>query len=515
MRDNYINLETIKYGKHEYVILKNNDKILYFELINGKYEMPVISFDLYDNEGKSLTSVNQHFFMNQLVNKLNISCKKGIFISNDEIIDYLKELKSKTESDLELKKLFKGALMAEIDEKNFEENKKEILKYLDKYKFDTFVDYNNVAIFNGTLEKNTAEKEDIGEINIDKNQPTTKENDSNNDVSKEENKEIIKQPISQNTIQESKIDTQIPITTTPEINPQTVPNNSLGQTANIANNTIPNTNTSEQLTQIFQNNVQEQSKPIQPTQSNVQEQIKQIQPVQNNIQTQNQPVQNKPIGTQQNTKSQEQSSTESSTMTAEQLFKKYENKNSDIDQTVRIPIMENKPIKVQNNEPSDPEDVIMENKSYDAATLSINTPFELLNDINASKNSQKQFLPQEFESIINSISSKANNTVNKIEINKENSNQSRENKFSYLDEVKNRIENNKTAQTTNQLVQSTMNAEQEIISDKNELPDIDYIEDDEEETIEENKFDKKIIIFFIILTILLVLFTYLIYNYVF
>lgn len=481
MRDNYTNLETIKYGKHEYVILKNNDKILYFELINGKYEMPIISFDLYDNEGNSLTSVNQHFFMNQLVNKLNIACKKGIFISNDEIIDYLKELKSKTENDLELKKLFKGVLMSEIDENNFEENKKEILKYLDKYKFDTFVDYNNVAIFNGTLEKNTTEKkEDVSQIDIDKNQTTTKENDLNNDVL-EEYKETNNQPVSQNTIQESNIDNQIQITPPSEINLQGVPNNILEQTINIPNNTIPNT--SEQPKQIFENNVQEQIEPIQP-------------------------MPNNEVTPQQNTNAQGQSPTESSTMRADQLFKNYTNKNSDIDQTIRIPIVENKPIKVQNNEPSDPEDVIMENKSYDAATLNINTPFELLNDINASKNSQKQSLPCEFESIINNISSKANNTSNQTEINNENSNQSRENKFSYLDEVKNRIENNKTAQ-------SNMNIEQEIISDKNDLPDIDYIEDDDEETIEESRFDKKIMIFFMILIILLTLFTYFIYNHVF
>ena len=34
--------------------------------------------------------------------------------------------------------------MGEINEDNFEKNKKEILKCLDQYKLDTFVDYDNV-----------------------------------------------------------------------------------------------------------------------------------------------------------------------------------------------------------------------------------------------------------------------------------------------------------------------------------------------------------------------------------
>ena len=63
MKENYINLCTFNFGKRNYVVMKNNSKIMYFESVNGKYVMPIISFNLYDNEGKSLTVVNQHFFM--------------------------------------------------------------------------------------------------------------------------------------------------------------------------------------------------------------------------------------------------------------------------------------------------------------------------------------------------------------------------------------------------------------------------------------------------------------------
>ena len=136
-----------------YTVMKNNDKVLYFEVVNNKYVQPISSFNLYDNEGKSLTSVNEHFFMNQLVNRINVACKKGIFISDQEIVDFLNKVKASCE-DLELKKLLKGSYINEINEFNFENNKRNIVRYLDKFKFDTFVDYNNVSVFSGSLEKN-------------------------------------------------------------------------------------------------------------------------------------------------------------------------------------------------------------------------------------------------------------------------------------------------------------------------------------------------------------------------
>ena len=153
MRDNFVKLMDFIFGKYIYTVMKNNDKVLYFEVVNNKYVQPISSFNLYDNAGKSLTSVNEHFFMNQLVSRINVACKKGIFISDQEIIDFLNKIKASCD-DPELKKLFKGSYMNEINEFNFEDNKRNIVRYLDKFKFDTFVDYNNVSVFNGSLEKN-------------------------------------------------------------------------------------------------------------------------------------------------------------------------------------------------------------------------------------------------------------------------------------------------------------------------------------------------------------------------
>ena len=153
VRDSYNNLCVLNFGKHSYSVIKNNDKVVYFESVNGKYVMPITNFNLYDNQGKSLTSVNHHFFMSQLVNRINVSLSKGYFRNDNELVDYLNNIKVNLEGDSNLKNLFKGSLMGEINEENFEKNKKEILKCLDQYKLDTFVDYNNVSIFNGSLDK--------------------------------------------------------------------------------------------------------------------------------------------------------------------------------------------------------------------------------------------------------------------------------------------------------------------------------------------------------------------------
>ena len=157
MKDSYSNLCVFNYGKHSYVVMKSSDKVMYFESVNGKYVMPITNFNLYDNEGKSLTLVNQHFFMSQLVNRINVAFKKGYFSNEKDIIKYLNNLKNNSENDVNLNKLFKGSFMNEIDEKNFESNKREILKYLDSYRFDTFESYNNVSIFDGSLEKGSIE----------------------------------------------------------------------------------------------------------------------------------------------------------------------------------------------------------------------------------------------------------------------------------------------------------------------------------------------------------------------
>ena len=153
MQENYKSLADFCFGKRIYSVLSNNNKIKYFEKINGEYVMPITSFNLFDNEGKSLTHVNQHFFMNELVDRLNNAFKKGIFVNDLECIDYLNDLISKMSNDVNLKKLFKGSNLKEINEENFELNKKEIVNYLDTFRFDTFVNYNNVSIFNGSIDK--------------------------------------------------------------------------------------------------------------------------------------------------------------------------------------------------------------------------------------------------------------------------------------------------------------------------------------------------------------------------
>ena len=170
MKENYNNLCVFNFGKHCYVIMKSNDKVMYFENVNGKYVMPITNFSLYDNQGKSLTLVNQHFFMNQLINRINIALRKGYFSNDDDIVSYLNDLKKNSESDSNLNGLFKGSLMGEINEDNFENNKRELLKYLDKFRFDTFVNYNNVSIFNGSLEKCESQESNVSVVADDNSQ---------------------------------------------------------------------------------------------------------------------------------------------------------------------------------------------------------------------------------------------------------------------------------------------------------------------------------------------------------
>lgn len=166
MKNNYVNLINFSFGKYSYSIMRNNDRIVYFEVVNNSYVMPIVSFDLYDNEGKSLTNVNHHFFLNQLVNRINVAYKKGIFVDDKEIIEYLTDLKTNIENDDELKKLFKGSFMDGITPESFEVNKKSLISYLDKFKFDTFVSYNNVSIFDGSLEKEQQDDSVDSEIEV-------------------------------------------------------------------------------------------------------------------------------------------------------------------------------------------------------------------------------------------------------------------------------------------------------------------------------------------------------------
>ena len=247
MRDNYIKLIDFIFGKYMYTVMRNNDKILYFEVVNNKYVEPIYSFNLYDNEGKSLTSVNEHFFMNQLVNRINVACKKGIFISDQEIVEYLNKVKSSCD-DPELKKLFKGSYMSEINEFYFENNKRSILRYLDKFKYDTFVDYNNVSIFNGSLEKNG--NQSVADVNLD----VSNESVETNDVV---NNEPVVESIDDSVESIDVVDDSDSTTTSNNIDFMNIPvDNSLGDVVNSSDyfsNQISD-NSSQNVEEVIENN---------------------------------------------------------------------------------------------------------------------------------------------------------------------------------------------------------------------------------------------------------------------
>ena len=247
MRDNYVKLIDFIFGKYMYTVMRNNDKILYFEVVNNKYVEPIYSFNLYDNEGKSLTSVNEHFFMNQLVNRINVACKKGIFISDQEIVEYLNKVKSSC-GDPELKKLFKGSYMNEINELYFENNKRSILRYLDKFKYDTFVDYNNVSIFNGSLEKNG--NQSVADVNLD----TSNESVETNDVV---NNEPVVESIDDSVENIDVVDDSDSTTTSNNIDFMNIPvDNSLGDVVNSSDyfsNQISD-NSSQNVEEVIENN---------------------------------------------------------------------------------------------------------------------------------------------------------------------------------------------------------------------------------------------------------------------
>ena len=247
MRDNYIKLIDFIFGKYMYTVMRNNDRILYFEVVNNKYVEPIYSFNLYDNEGKSLTSVNEHFFMNQLVNRINVACKKGIFISDQEIVEYLNKVKSSC-GDPELKKLFKGSYMSEINEFYFENNKRSILRYLDKFKYDTFVDYNNVSIFNGSLEKNG--NQSVADVNLD----VSNESVETNDVV---NNEPVVESIDDSVESIDVVDDSDSTTTSNNIDFMNIPvDNSLGDVVNSSDyfsNQISD-NSSQNVEEVIENN---------------------------------------------------------------------------------------------------------------------------------------------------------------------------------------------------------------------------------------------------------------------
>lgn len=202
MQDNYVILGIFNFGKRKYEVLNNNGEIKYFEKINDQYVMPIINFNLYENSGKSLTQVNQHYFMSELVKKIQESFKRKIFVTDEECSSFLDDFISKVCSDLEFKKLLKGSYMKDINEDNFELNKKRIDKYLNSYKFDTFIDYNNVSIFNGSISKLDNSDVDNESVELNKkaevNNEVSEINDSeinNVETSKQEETEVIENNI--------------------------------------------------------------------------------------------------------------------------------------------------------------------------------------------------------------------------------------------------------------------------------------------------------------------------------
>lgn len=261
MRDNFVKLIDFIFGKYIYTVMKNNDKVLYFEVVDNKYVQPISSFNLYDNAGKSLTSVNEHFFMNQLVSRINVACKKGIFISDQEIVDFLNKIKTSC-GDPELIKLFKGSYMNEINEFNFEDNKRNIVRYLDKFKFDTFVDYNNVSVFNGSLEKNVSAEpvvtpSQVESINVQNNitENTVVSSVTNNvDVNESEEMDVV------DVIDESTIDNNSSNVQQPEnvgtIDFMNIPvDNSVGDVVN-SSDYFSNSQVAQNSNQLSQDNLQ-------------------------------------------------------------------------------------------------------------------------------------------------------------------------------------------------------------------------------------------------------------------
>lgn len=430
MRENYNNLCIFNFGKRSYVVMKNNEKVLYFESVNGKYVMPVTSFNLYDNAGKSLTVVNQHFFMNQLVNRINIALNKGYLTSDKEIIEYLINIKSNIESDVTLKNLFKGSLMGEINEDNYEHNKKELLKYLDKFKLDTFVDYNSVSVFNGSLDKNS---EDNSNNILMNNVSTINSNQEVNNI------ELF------NFTDTSKFDSSEVI-------------NSSDYFSSIADKTNNNS---------IDNNVSN-SEPV--------DIIDEIDIIDDSDSNTLEPVNNMP----------ENISNIAPIKSLEIVANKIDSSNSTISQNITNNIIE------QNN-------LINIDDGFD----------EILSSIGSN----------------NLAKNVTNYNLNSLDYQNDTSNKDVNYNNSYIDEVKNRIQN-KTEIVNNYSNEignenptfepnTNVNLKEKVISDKNELPELDNISEEVTNTDIKKKSKAGIVLFIILLIIVLLAAFYILYFYVF
>ena len=533
MRENYSNLCVLNLGKHCYSIMKNNDKVMYFENVNGKYVMPITNFNLYDNQGKSLTLVNQHFFMNQLINRINIALKKGYFSNDTDIVNYLNDLKKNSESDSNLMNLFKGSLMGEINEINFENNKREILKYLDKFRFDTFVNYNNVSIFNGSLEKNDVKEDSIPQFEVLDNNVEVVDSLSNEETAvteadivenntpevleevSEPNTEIVEE-VNDNSTQNAANNTFDFMNVNSNDSSEFVNSNDYFKSLGGSNSEVQNSSevvsgisSSDYFSQAGENNIQ-----VQPVQNNLEQNSNGVSEVVTNFDNQvvenvsndmNNNVQNvsEPVVLQQDNS----------------LFQ--QNVNNELNSQS---IVDNNVSAVQNPEPVVEQPVVNSVEPVVEQPV-VNSVEPVSDNQNLGFGGVPQFLenPAFANNVISNDPFSMSNTLD----NQQNSN------VSYIDEVKDRLNagnnvsgnlgqsqfNNEMASESLGFSPSNVTVGDSVISDKNELPELEKISSVPIEEGKVDKTDKKshlgIIIFMILLVIALGALSFYLYNYVF
>lgn len=483
MRENYSNLCVLNLGKHCYSIMKSNDKVMYFESVNGKYVMPITNFNLYDNQGKSLTLVNQHFFMNQLINRINIALKKGYFSNDDDIVNYLNELKKNSENDSNLMNLFKGSLMGEINEDNFENNKREILKYLDKFRFDTFVNYNNVSIFSGSLEKNddsvSQVVETVSSLDIDEN-ASNEDSIEELDISSDLEPNVLEETIVSDTsdiVQEVSDNNVSQVSNNNAFDFMSVNSNDSSEFVNsndyfgsLGNSNSQVQNTTEVLSGMSSNDYFSQAGETNIQPQPVVEQVDNVSDNMGNVVTNDQVVANDFNTLDNNVASDSVQAVE---------------EQSSVNDTVGAPISDIQPV-------ISAAPQLLENPSFVGNTDS-SDPFSLSNTLDSQQNSN----------------------------------------ISYIDEVKDRLNAGNT--DSSDLNQSQFNSEMgseslgfspsnltlgdSVISDTNELPELEKISSAPIEEKVVDKTDKKshlgVIIFMILLVIALGALSFYLYNYVF
>ena len=480
MNDNYIKLIDFSLGKYKYTVMRNNSKILYFEIVNNKYVKPIISFDLYDNEGKSLTSVNQHFFMSQLVNRVNVAFKKGFLVSDQEIFEYLTKVKNTVESDINVKKLFKGSYMSEINESNFESNKRSISNYLDNFKYDTFVDYNNVAIFDGSLEKNS---DDVSTISSDFKTEEVQE-DILDDIDIQDETVDNLQTFDSSTDLNVKMDVVDNSSNNMNIDFDNIPvDNSLGEYlsssdyfSNLSSNnqnvdSSMNSQNVDQLVDVNQNII-EPINDVQGVDTSMNSQnVDQLADVNQNLV--------EPINDVQGV---------DTSMKSQNVYN-VQDLNNDID---------NSNINVSND---------LNTEKYFDYSVESGISSSLVDEGNVAQNDIQENVNSSVQNIDNVQLS------DNISVDSNNVNNSSSFGVDYIDQVKSRIENSNNVELGT-LDSDLSDIDKTLISDKLDLPELDDVNNDLSGSIPKKK-STGVVIFIIILLVLLALFTFFLYNYVF